>query len=118
MLDGIFIQDLKLRGGYGKLGNTNAILTSNPSNQYALYQGNASTAYDINGTNGTGNAADLLHCSPATRRLSGRQAQQLTSASMALIMDGSLEVIFEIWQRNTSNLLFNPSFLNSGGCFT
>ncbi|MEI9919072.1 MAG: SusC/RagA family TonB-linked outer membrane protein [Bacteroidota bacterium] len=113
----LFIQDLKLRGGYGKFGNTNAILTSNPSNQYALYQGNPSTAYDINGTNGAGNVSGFAPLQPGNQTAKWETSTTANIGIDGTFMDGSLEVIFEIWQRNTSNLLFNPSFLNTGGVY-
>lgn len=112
-----FIQDLKLRFGYGKLGNSNAILSSNPSNQYALYQRSPSTGYDINGTNGTGNATGF-----APLQVGNPNAKWETSTTTNIGLDGTflngtLDVIFELWQRKTSNLLYNPTFLNTGGVY-
>ena len=44
-----WITDLKIRGGYGAMGNSNNV---NPNNQYDLYASSVSnSSYDINGTN-------------------------------------------------------------------
>jgi len=110
-----WVQDLKIRGGYGTLGNSNAILSSNPSNQYTLYQGSPSTGYDINGTNGASNAIGF------TPLQVGNPAGKWETSSTANIgidgtfLEGTLDVIFEVWQRKTNNLLYNPAFLNTGG---
>ncbi len=110
-----WVQDLKLRGGYGTLGNSNAILSSNPANQYTLYQGSPSTGYDINGSNGSANAAGF------TPLQVGNPAGKWETSSTANIgldgtfLEGTLDVILEVWQRKTSNLLYNPAFLNTGG---
>ncbi|HEY5746835.1 MAG TPA: SusC/RagA family TonB-linked outer membrane protein [Chryseolinea sp.] len=112
-----FIQDLKLRGGYGTLGSSNAILISNPSNQFSLYQRNPATGYDIGGTNGSGNASGF-----APLQIGNPTAQWETSATGNIgldgtLLNGTLEVIFEVWTRKTSKLLYNPAFLNTGGVY-
>jgi hypothetical protein len=44
-----FLSDLKIRGGYGHVGNCNAV---RPDNQYSLYSaGIGTSAYDITGSN-------------------------------------------------------------------
>ena len=44
-----FISDLKIRGGYGTMGNSNNV---DPNNQYILYGGDvANSSYDITGSN-------------------------------------------------------------------
>jgi len=44
-----FVNDLKIRGGYGAMGNSNNV---NPLNQYSLYGGDVgNSSYDITGSN-------------------------------------------------------------------
>lgn len=117
MSDASFVEDLKLRMGFGTLGNSNAILSSNPANQYALFYGNPATGYDINGTNGTGNATGFAPLQPGNTTGKWETSTNINIGIDGTFMEGTLEVIFEIWQRNTKNLLFNPGLLNTGGVY-
>ncbi|MBI1769631.1 MAG: TonB-dependent receptor [Bacteroidetes bacterium] len=109
-----WISDLKLRGGYGIMGNTNSLLSANAANQFTLFQGGPANGYDINGTNSSvvGGFIPLQ-----VGNVAGKWEQNRT-ANIGIdgtFMNGTLDVILEVWQKNTVDLLFNPNFLNSGG---
>ncbi len=111
-----WVTDLKLRGGYGIMGNTNSLLSTNPVNQYTLFQVGPSNGYDINGTN---NSVTSGFRPQQVGNIAGKWEQNRT-ANIGLdgtFMNGSLDVILEVWQKNTVDLLFNPNFLATGGVF-
>jgi len=116
MSNASWLTDLKLRGGYGILGNTNSLLQSNAANQYSLFQGGPVNGYDFDGTNNS-TAAGFIPLQPGN--LSGKWEQNKTTniGLDATFLDGSWEVVLEVWQKKTEGLLFNPGFLNTGGVF-
>ncbi len=109
-----WVSDLKLRGGYGVMGNTNSILTANAANQYTLYGGGPANGYDVNGTNNSvvGGFIPNQIGNPAGKW----ETNATTNIGLdGTFLNGTLDVILEVWQRKSSNVLFNPAFLNSGG---
>ena len=97
-----WVSDLKLRGGYGIMGNSNGI---NPTNQYNLYGGGAGQGYDINGTNNS--IASGFNRS----QIGNPDAKWETSITSNIGVDGSffnnkLEVALDFWQRDTKDLLY------------
>lgn len=96
-----FVDDLKIRGGYGVMGNSNNV---NPSNQYSLYAtsvGNSSYPIDDAG------AAEGFYRS----RIGNPFARWEKAVTENIGFDGSffggkLDVVFDIWQKNTEDLLF------------
>ena len=98
-----FVTDLKIRGGYGTMGNSNNV---NPNNQFNLYeQSVANASYDINGTNG-GVVGGFRQ-----QRIGNPDARWETSISKNIGIDGSflkgkLEVILDFWQKDTKDLLY------------
>jgi TonB-linked SusC/RagA family outer membrane protein len=107
-----WINDLKIRGGYGIMGNQNILAT----NQYTLFAGGPSNGYDVNGTNNSVNSGVIPQ---QIGNIAGKWEQNKT-ANIGLdgtFLDGTLDVIFEIWSKKTEGLLFQPSFLNTGGVF-
>lgn len=109
-----FITDLKIRGGWGQMGNSNNV---DPNNQYSLYAssvGNAS--YDINGTN-TGTAEGFYQS-----RIGNPDAKWETSTTTNFGVDGSflngkLDVIADIWKKETEDLLFQVPIANVFGTY-
>ena len=105
MADQTLFEDLKIRGGYGIMGNSNNV---NPNNQFSLYStslGNSS--YDIGGTNNT--AAEGFY----RNRIGNPFAQWEKAITSnigidALMMDGKLDVGIEFWRKDTKDLLFVP----------
>lgn len=96
--------DLKIRGGWGQMGNSNNV---DPNNQYSLFASNLGLAYyDINGSNG----------SPAEgffrSRIGNPNAKWETSTTTnigvdATLWDGKVEVVFDFWRKDTKDLLFS-----------
>lgn len=118
-----FLSDLKIRGGYGTMGNSNAV---RPDNQYSLYSaGIGSSAYDITGSNTS--AAEGYYRS----KLGNAEAKWETSVTKnigfdATLFNGKLDVILDLWQKDSKDLLFQkgvpavvgpgatPPYVNAG----
>ncbi len=102
MKDIPFITDLKIRGGYGTMGNSNNV---DPNNQFFLFGANiGQSAYDINGSN-SGTLEGYYRT-----RIGNPLAKWETSISKNLGFDGTffngkLDVIFDLWQKDTKDLL-------------
>ncbi|WP_128544167.1 SusC/RagA family TonB-linked outer membrane protein [Larkinella soli] len=98
-----WITDLKVRGGYGTMGNSNNV---DPNNQFSLYAANiGQSAYDINGTN-----SSTLEGYYRTR-IGNPDAKWETSITKnigidATFLNGKLDVILDLWQKDTKDLLF------------
>jgi len=98
-----WVTDLKIRGGYGLMGNSNNVA---PTNQFDLYaQSVANSSYDINGTNG-GVVGGFRQS-----RIGNPNARWETSVTKNIGIDGSflkgkLDVIMDVWQKDTRDLLY------------
>lgn len=98
----VWISDLKLRVGYGTMGNSNAV---DPNNQYTLYTATLTqSSYDINRTNTS--AAEGFYRS----RIGNPDAKWETSVTRNIGLDGSffknkLELVIDVWQKDTKDLL-------------
>lgn len=107
-----FIDDLKIRGGYGEMGNSNNV---DPNNQYSLYGGDVgSSSYDITGSN---SGAQIGF---RRSRIGNPNAQWETAVTQNVGIDGTffngrLDVIFDWWKKDTKDLLFTvPIPLTAG----
>jgi len=98
-----FISDLKIRGGWGEMGNSNNV---SPTNQFSLFASNPGrTLYPIGGQNSgvdEGFAASTI---------GNPDARWETSTTINVGFDASffndkLEVILDWWQKDTEDLLF------------
>ena len=98
-----WVTDLKIRGGYGTMGNSNNVI---PANQFNLYEQNVGTSgYDINGTN-SGIVGGFRQS-----RIGNPDARWETSITKNIGIDGSflkgkLDIIFDLWQKDTKDLLY------------
>lgn len=96
-----FIDDLKIRGGWGIMGNSNNV---DPNNQYSLYATNvANSSYPINNSG----ALEGFYRS----RIGNPFAKWEKAVTMNIGFDGSflegkLDIIFDLWQKDTEDLLF------------
>ncbi|RYF62392.1 MAG: SusC/RagA family protein, partial [Cytophagaceae bacterium] len=102
MKDLPFISDLKIRGGWGQMGNSNNV---DPNNQYSLFQSNIANSYDITGSNSAVDPGFFRS------RIGNPNAKWETSTTSNIGIDGSflnnkLEVVFDIWRKDTKDLLF------------
>ncbi|GAB3559052.1 SusC/RagA family TonB-linked outer membrane protein [Spirosoma fluminis] len=98
-----WVTDLKIRGGYGIMGNSNNV---DPNNQFSLYASDlGNSAYDINGTNSSTVAGFYRS------RIGNPDAKWETSVTTNIGIDGTffngkLDVILDLWRKDTKDLLF------------
>lgn len=98
-----WLNDLKIRGGWGEMGNSNNV---DPNNQYSLYNSNrGSTFYPIGGQNSGANEGF------AASRIGNPDAKWETSETFNIGFDASffnnkLEIILDWWKKDTRDLLF------------
>ncbi|WP_461103055.1 SusC/RagA family TonB-linked outer membrane protein [Spirosoma koreense] len=100
-----WISDLKIRGGYGIMGNSNFL---GATNQYGLYTTSAANGYDISGTNNAV-AAGFFRS-----QIGNAAAKWESSITSNIGIDGSffnnkLEVVLDFWKKDTKDLLFQLS---------
>lgn len=107
-----WIDDLKIRGGWGQMGNSNNV---DPLNQYSLFAGNVgASSYDITGSN-SGAVIGFRRS-----RIGNPNAQWETAVTQNIGFDGTffngrLDVIFDWWKKDTKDLLFQvPIPLTAG----
>lgn len=107
-----WVQDLKIRGGYGTMGNSNNV---DPNNQYSLYAASVSNSgYDINGSNSS--IVDGYY----RTRIGNPDAKWETSITKNIGIDGSflkgkLDVIVDLWQKDTKDLLYQLPITATAG---
>jgi TonB-linked SusC/RagA family outer membrane protein len=107
-----FINDLKIRGGYGTLGNQ---LPVSPANQFYLYGGSPNTSfYDLNGTFNS----SLQGFRPT--RIGNPNAKWETSVITNIgfdltILDRKFELILDWYSKQNKDLLFNPELPGTSG---
>jgi TonB-dependent starch-binding outer membrane protein SusC len=98
-----FISDLKLRAGFGQMGNSNNV---DPTNQYSLWQPSVGiSSYDIGGSN-SGVTSGLYRS-----RIGNPNAKWETSTTSNIGVDaslfgGKLDFVFDYWVKNTEDLLY------------
>ena len=98
-----FISDLKIRGGWGEMGNSNNV---RPTNQFSLFASNpARTLYPIGGQN---SGADEGF---AASTIGNPDARWETSTTLNIGFDASflndkLEIQLDWWKKDTEDLLF------------
>lgn len=106
------IDDLKIRGGFGIMGNSNNV---DPNNQYSLFSTSLyASSYDINGTNSS--AVEGFY-----RTRIGNPAAKWEQAITAnigldmLLFNGKIDIGVELWRKRTKDLLFRmPVTVQSG----
>ncbi len=109
------ITELKLRGGYGTMGNQLAV---SPQNQFFLYGGSASTSnYDLNGTG----SSSLQGFRPV--RIGNPDAKWETNVTTNIgidagLWDNKVELIFDWYTKTNEDLLFNPELPGTAGAAT
>jgi TonB-linked SusC/RagA family outer membrane protein len=102
MKDLTWVNDLKIRGGWGTMGNSNPV---DPNNQYSLFSTNVGrSVYDINGSNSS--AAEGYY----RTRIGNPDAKWETAVTKNIGFDGTffngkLDVIVDFWQKDTKDLL-------------
>jgi len=102
MKDIRWISDLKVRGGYGQMGNSNYL---SATNQYNLFASNAANGYDLGATNNT--TASGYYPS----QIGNSSAKWETSITSNVGIDGALfnsklEFVVDFWRKDTKDLLY------------
>lgn len=103
MKNSAVFSDVKIRGGWGIMGNSNNV---DPNNQYSLFAASrGSSYYPIDGQNNGVNEGYYRS------RLGNPAAKWETSVTTNIGFDatlwrGKLEVVFDIWRKDTKDLLF------------
>jgi TonB-linked SusC/RagA family outer membrane protein len=112
MKDLTWINDLKIRGGYGTMGNSNNV---NANNQFSIYGFDIGrSVYDINGTNSS-TAPGYYR-----QRIGNPNAKWETSVTKNIGFDGNffngkLDVIVDLWQKDTKDLLMQLAIPATNG---
>ncbi|WPR75847.1 TonB-dependent receptor [Algoriphagus sp. NG3] len=103
MAGATWIDDLKIRGGWGQMGNSNNV---DPNNQYSLFGGDiGASSYDITGSN----SSALIGFRRS--RIGNPDARWETAVTQNVGFDGTflngrMDVIFDVWRKDTKDLLF------------
>jgi TonB-linked SusC/RagA family outer membrane protein len=109
-----WITDLKIRGGYGIMGNSNNV---DPNNQFSLFGASiGNSSYDINGSNSS--AAEGYY----RTRIGNPNAKWETSVTANIGFDGTflngkLDVILDLWKKDTRDLLFQVPVTSTLGVY-
>ncbi|MCB0666600.1 MAG: SusC/RagA family TonB-linked outer membrane protein, partial [Saprospiraceae bacterium] len=98
-----WLNDLKIRGGWGEMGNSNNV---DPNNQYSLYASNRGYSFYPIGGQASGANEGF-----AATRIGNPDAKWETSETVNIGFDASmfnnkLEVILDWWKKDTRDLLF------------
>ena len=108
-----FVSDLKIRGGYGTMGNSNNV---DPNNQYSLYSGNlGNSSYDINGVNNGTVPLGFFRT-----RIGNPDAKWETAVTTNIGIDGNffegkLDVVIDFWKKETRDLLLAVPVTSTAG---
>jgi TonB-linked SusC/RagA family outer membrane protein len=109
------INDLKIRGSYGTMGNQLAV---SPENQFIAYGGSPSvTFYDINGTS-TSSVQGF-----AQSRIPNKDAKWETNVTTdvgfdASILNNKIGIKVDLYNKKTKDLLFAPEYPGADGAAT
>lgn len=107
-----WIDELKIRGGWGQMGNSNNV---DPNNQYSLFGGDVgASSYDITGSNSSAQIGFRR------TRIGNPDAQWETAVTQNVGFDGTffngrLDVIFDWWKKDTKDLLFTVPIPQTAG---
>ena len=107
-----FVNDLKLRGSWGTMGNQLAV---SPLNAFSLYGGEQNNSYyDINGT-GNSSAQGFRK-----NRIGNPDAKWETNVTTdigfeATLFDSKIGIVFDWYSKQTEDLLFNPELPGTAG---
>jgi TonB-linked SusC/RagA family outer membrane protein len=107
-----WVNDLKLRAGWGKLGSISNI---NPTNAFDLYnQAAANSWYDLNGSNNS--SVYGIYASQLGNRETTWEEDIITNIGMdATILNNKLTFSIEWYKKAISGLLFRPDLAATAG---
>jgi TonB-linked SusC/RagA family outer membrane protein len=106
------IQDLKLRGGWGQMGNQSPV---NPLDQYATFRSNAGyTNYDLNYSQNGGLAQGYTAFNASTQSAKWESKTSI-NAGFDASLKGGWTVTFDWFKNTTNDLLVAPPRIPVGG---
>jgi len=107
-----FINDLKIRGSWGKMGNEAA---ASPINAVTTFGSNRQSSwYDITGTQN--NPQEGFYLSFVGNPLGKWEESVTTNIGFdATLFNNSTEIVFDYYEKKTEDLLYNPSGQAIGG---
>jgi TonB-dependent starch-binding outer membrane protein SusC len=103
MAGATWLDDFKVRGGWGEMGNSNNV---DPNNQFSLFGGDVgASSYDITGSNSSAVIGFRR------TRIGNPNARWETAVTKNIGFDGTafggkLDVVVDFWQKDTKDLLF------------
>jgi TonB-dependent starch-binding outer membrane protein SusC len=109
------VSDMKLRAGWGQMGNSNAV---NPTNQFTLFSNTlAGGSYPITGSNTSASSGFFQS------QVGNPDAKWETSTTTNIGLDLSLfkdklEILVDLWTRKTTDLLYQVPLPIVGGLAT
>jgi len=108
-----WLDDMKIRGGYGIMGNSNNV---DPNNQFSLSGTSISaSSYDITGSN-NGAYPGYYRTRIGNPAAQWEKAITTNVGLDVLLYDGKWDVVLDFWKRGTEGLLFQqPVSLQNGG---
>jgi TonB-linked SusC/RagA family outer membrane protein len=106
--------DLKLRAGYGIMGNSNNV---DPNNQFSLFGTSVdNSSYDINGTNGSAEGG-FYRTRIGNPYAKWEKAITQNVGLDALMFNGKWDIGVEVWKKETQDLLFQVPVTVQTGYF-
>jgi TonB-dependent starch-binding outer membrane protein SusC len=106
-----WVEDLKIRGGYGVMGNSNNV---DPNNQFSLYAtGVGNSSYPID--NSSTAAGGFYRSRIGNSQAKWEKAITTNIGFDGIFLGGKLEVVFDVWQKNTEDLLFQVPIVATNG---
>jgi TonB-dependent starch-binding outer membrane protein SusC len=106
-----FVTDLMLRAGWGVTGNQQI-----PAGRIVAQFGGdrGDTFYDITGSNSS-LVAGFRQIAIGNPNLRWEEQKSINAGLDASVLNGLVDVIFDVYQRDTDNLLFNPILPGTAG---
>jgi TonB-dependent starch-binding outer membrane protein SusC len=97
-----WLDDLKIRGGWGQMGNSQI----RPTNRYSLFSSSiGNSAYDISGSN-TGVVTGFYQSTVGDLNTQWETSTTTNVGFEALLLKGKWDLIVDLWSKTTSDLLF------------
>ena len=107
-----FLSDLKVRVGWGQMGNSNNV---NPTNQYTLYSGDLGQgSYPISGSNNSAQAG-FFQSTIGNPDAKWETSETTNLGFDASLFKGKIDVAVDLWRKNTKDLLFQKPLPAVGG---
>lgn len=107
------ISDLKIRGGWGITGNQNIPVAYNAYNQYGGRNA-YDASYDITGSN-TGMRTGYTLFRYGNPNTQWEENESINIGLDAALLNGKFNIVFDIYRRDITGLIFNPPFSGAAG---